>query len=567
MPKPRQVLALSQLFDRAIALHQAGQLAEAERTYQQLLNAKSDHVEALHLFGILRFQQGRTHEALDLIAEALKTKPSYVEAHYNRGNILAQLDLYEEAIASYDKALAVIPEYPEAHLNRGNSLSALMRYEEALASYDNAIASGHDYADALDCRGTALRHLNRFDEALASYDRALAINPRNATVHNNRGNALRMLMRHEQALRCFDEALAIEPNFVDPLLNRGFALLELLRFGEALASYAKAQTIQPDYAEAHLNEADCRLLIGDFERGWEKFEWRWKTAQWRRFKRNFAQPFWLGKEDIIGKTILIYAEAGFGDTLQFCRYVRLVSERGATAILEVQPPLKRLLSTLDGAQTVLARGEPLPHFDFHCPLLSLMRVFNTRLDSIPRGTPYLRAPTDRIAHWQVRLPQTGSLRVGLVWSTSSASKWGGGNKWLRFKQLAPLLSVDCASFVSLHRERDLSPEDASAVAGSGRIVDFGSEQPDFIDAAAMISSLDLVISVDSALGHLAGALGVPVWIMLPFSAEWRWLLERDDSPWYPTARLFRQPQLNDWESVLAQVARELVQLNKTRSLP
>ena len=561
MSDPPKVHLLSQLLEQAIVHHQRGQMAEAERAYRRVINAKSDHVEALHLFGILRFQQGHQHEALELIGLALRLEPRNAAVLYNRGNILAQLKQYEEAIASYDKSLAVIPENLEAYHNRGNSLLALTRFEEAVASYDRAIAIKPNYAEALDSRGNALRLLNRFEEALASYDQALAINPGNACTHNNRGNALLALGRHDEALQSYHQAFAIDPDFIDTLLNRGHALMELERFEEALACYGRAQVMRPDCAEAHMSEANCRLLFGDFDRGWEKYEWRWKTEQWRKYQRNFSQPLWLGKEDITGKTILLYSEGGFGDTLLFCRYAKSVSERGARVILEVQPSLKQLLSTVEGPHIVLARGEPLPHFDFQCPLMSLARAFNTRLDTIRGECPYLRAPAERIEQWRARLPQTDSVRVGLVWSTGQAERLGGGNRSLSFKRLAPLLSVDRAYFVSLHRERDLSPEDAEAVASNDRVVDFGREQPDFLDAAAIISSLDLVISVDTALSNLAGALGVPVWIMLPFVPEGRWLLKCGDTRWYPTARFFRQPQSRDWESVLVQVARELRRWN------
>ena len=560
MSKASQARLASQLFARAVSHHQMGQIAEAESAYRQVLNAKPDHVEALHLFGVLRFQQGRNDEALKLIGEALRAQPRYAEAHYNHGNILAQLGQYQEAVASYDKALAVMPASAEAHHNRGSALVALMRYEEAVASYDRAIALRHDYVDALDSRGSALRHLDRLEEALASHERALAISPRNACAHNNRGNALRLLKRHAEALQSYDRALACEPDFVDAVLNRGHALCELLRFDEALASYAKAQILRPDFAAAHLSEANCLLTIGDFERGWDKLEWRWETEDRKPFKRAFPQPLWLGREEISGRTILLHSEAGFGDTIHFCRYAGLLSDRGANVILEVQPPLKPLLMGLRGVQAVLARGERLPQFDYHCPMMSLPCAFGTRIDTIPSAAAYLRAPADRVEQWRARLPQSGGLRVGLAWASSAGSRWGGGNRWLAFQKLAALLSVDSVTFVSLHRARDLPADDAAALASSARILDFGREQPDFVDTAAIISSLDLVISVDSALGHLAGALGIPVWLMLPFLPEWRWLLARRDSPWYPSARLFRQPQLGDWDSVVVEVAQDVARM-------
>jgi Tfp pilus assembly protein PilF len=459
------------------------------------------------------------------------------------------LGRFEEALASYDRALKVRPDYTQALSNRGNALAALGRFEEALASYDRALKVRPDYTEALSNRGIALSLLGRFEEALASYDRALKVRPDYAEALRNRGLMLHKLKRFEEALASYDRALKVRPDYAEALRNRGDILCELKQFEAALATYDHVLRLRPDFAEAHFSEAGCRLLLGDFGRGWEKNEWRLQT---RDLKRNFAQPRWTGQEDIAGKAVLLHAEQGFGDTIQFCRYVPLVGERAAHVILEVQGPLHELMSTLPGGAQIVVRGDPLPDFDLHCPLLSLPLAFETRLETIPFDTPYLRASSEMVMSWNARLGPNRP-RIGLAWS-GHPSNWNDHNRSIGLSALLPLLGLH-ATYVSL--QYDVRTGEATVLQDRSDLLHFGDELGNFSKTAALVSNLDLVISVDTNIAHLAGALGKRVWVMLPFVPDWRWLLDREDSPWYPTARLFRQDDTREWDNVIARVGAAL----------
>jgi tetratricopeptide (TPR) repeat protein len=363
----------------------------------------------------------------------------------------------------------------------------------------------------------------------------------------------------DKALASYDRALSVRPDSTEVLSNRGNTLHELKRFEEALASYDRALTLRPDYAAAHYNEALCRLLVGDFERGWNKNEWRWQTNQVA--KRNFTKPQWLGHENIAGKTILLYAEQGFGDAIQFCRYVPLVAKRGAHVILEVPKPLQELMSNLTGVAQIASNGDPLPDFDFHCSLLSLPLAFGTRLATIPAAIPYLRASSPALNDWDTRLGPRGRPRIGLAWSGHPAHK-KDHNRSISLGSLLSLLEIN-ATFVSL--QKDIRPDDATVLKDRSDICHFGDALESFSDTAALMSHLDLVISVDTSAAHLAGALAKPVWVLLPFIPDWRWLLDRDDNPWYPTARLFRQDATRGWDNVIERVHAALHDFVQSRS--
>jgi hypothetical protein len=291
------------------------------------------------------------------------------------------------------------------------------------------------------------------------------------------------------------------------------------------------------------------MLIGDFNRGWEKNEWRWETEQGRNEKRNFAQPLWVGSDEITGKTILLHAEQGFGDTIQFSRYVPLVAARGASVILEVERPLQELMTTLTGAIQIISKGNPLPVFDYHCPLLSLPLAFGTRLETVPSATPYLRASSQAVMNWNARLGPRSHPRIGLAWSGRSTHK-NDHNRSIGLSSLLPLLGFD-ATYVSL--QQDVRAAEATVLQERSDLLHFGDQLKNFADTAALMSNLDLIISVDTSVAHLAGALAKPIWVLLPFIPDWRWLLDRDDSPWYPTARLFRQDDTREWGNVIARV--------------
>jgi tetratricopeptide (TPR) repeat protein len=411
-----------------------------------------------------------------------------------------------------------------------------------------------DHPDALHMLGV-IAHQARMNElAVELIGKAVRHRPSNPDFLHNLGSAYRELRQLDEALACYDKALAIRPGFIETLNNRGNVLQDLKRYPEALASYEKAVTINPNYAVAHLNIGTCRLLTGDFVRGLPEYEWRWQSEFLLSGRRDFSQPLWLGKESIAGKTILLHAEQGLGDAIQFARYVQAVAREGAKAILEIQPSLKALLSGVAGVHQVVSRGEPLPDFDFHCPLLSLPLAFGTRPETIPATIPYLHASAAKVRRWEERLGRGNVLNVGIAWSGRPEHP-NDRNRSMALSKFAALENPDIR-LVSLQKE--VHPADAKVLEANGGIRHFGPELEDFSDTAALVSLMDLVISVDTSVAHLAGALGKPVWILLPSAPDWRWLTDREDSAWYPTVRLFRQPAPGDWESVIGRVKYELL---------
>ena len=538
------------LCNRGAALAALGRNNEAIASYDRVLAIRADHAEALSNRGNALKSLRRFDDALASYDRALAARPDDAQALFNRGVTLHELKRFESALASYDHALAVRPDHAEALSNRGNVLRELGRPAEALASYDGALAARADFTEALSDRGNVLKALRRFDDALASYDAALRLRPDYPEALSNRAVTLQALDRLDEALASCDRALALRADSIEALNNRASVLQELRRFDEALATYDHLAAVAPDYAEAQMNRALLLLLSGDFARGWPAYEWRRKLPNW--VERGFAAPEWSG-QDIAGKRLLLHAEQGFGDTIQFARYAALAAGRGADVVLEVQPPLEPLLCDLPGVEVIAAsRGQP-PAFDLHCPLLSLPHLFETTPTTIPGGVPYITAPVDRIAAWAPRLP-AGEMRVGLAWS-GHPDNVRDHERSIPFARLAPLMGIPGIRFVSL--QKDIRAADPDDFRGCGNVIDLRAGLHDFADTAAVIAQLDLVISVDTAVAHLAGAMGKPVWVLLPRVPDFRWLLDRATSPWYPDARLFRKSQVGTWDAVIADVATEL----------
>jgi hypothetical protein len=592
-------------FQEALVLHRQGQLARARPVYEQILSIQPRHVEALHLLGTIEYQTGNAARAVALIGEAVKLDPGNAVAHCNLGSALQALKDFDAALASFDRALSIDPRYADAYYNRGNLLKDLNVLDAALASYDRALALRPLFAAACCNRGAVLQRLGRLDAALASYDRAVAINPDYAEAHRNRAAVLQRLRKFEAALAACERAIALRGDFAEAHCDRSVILYELGRLDEAVQSCNRALALKPDYAaaysnrgaalhdlgqlaaavasyeqaialdggfaKAHLNMSLTCLLAGDFARGWREHEWRFRTESGIGDSRHTARPLWLGEQPIAGKSILLHSERGLGDTIQFCRYARLAAERGATVILEVQGPLKELLSSLDGAAQVLARGEPLPPFDYHCPLLSLPLAFNTTLATIPAQIPYIKSSPAKRLDWRERLGVTGKLRVGLVWSggfrPNEPEFWSVNER--RNIPLAKLVTLAHpeVEFLSLQKgaEAETELKDLLAARWDGPpIADWSALLQDFSDTAALIEHLDLVISVDTSTAHLAGAMGKPVWLLNRFDTCWRWLLDRSDSPWYPTLRVYRQERAGDWDGIVHRVGTDLKRLVASR---
>lgn len=545
------------LFSRAVSLFRAGNANEAEAIGRKLLVSYPKNADLLNLLGIIQTQRNNFEEAARFFEKIVAITPGNGVAYRNLGHALSYLSKFNEALAVYDKALAMGCGDSEIYHNRGIALYAFRKYDDALASCDKAITLDPRNAEAYSTRAAILQDQKRYSEALASCDKAIAINPNYAMAHNNRGLALNSLKQYDEALASYDKAIAINPCLAIAYNNRGLLLLnEMKRYSDALASYEKAIAMRPDFANAYWNKSLFKLLQGDFEEGWKLYEWRWKRDDIdKKAIRTFQQPLWLGEESLTDKTILLHAEQGLGDTIQFCRYAPLVQNLGAKVILEVQKPLVGLVSTLKGSFTIVAQDSELSAFDFHCPLMSLPLAFKTTLENIPANVPYLSTDPEKLRTWQKRLGEKSKTRIGLVWSGAPIHK-RDHSRSIPLNVLAPLLQLDC-EYHSLQKE--VREQDVEFLAGN-HIVSHADHLQDFTDTAALVSEMDVIISVDTSIAHLAGALGKPIWVLLPLVPDFRWLTEREDSPWYPSARLFRQPRLNDWDSVIAKLMTELTVL-------
>ncbi|MEA2916540.1 MAG: hypothetical protein QOJ15_8621 [Bradyrhizobium sp.] len=537
-----------------MSLHQNGRTPEAEKLYQAVLVHDPDHPGALQQLSVLRLQQGAFDDALRLIHRILEQDPNFSEGHNNLGVALQALDRPAEALRHFEKAIAIKPGHADAHYNLGMALQMLNRFAEAAECYRRALALRANYVDAYNNLGNVLQVLNRPQDAIACFESVLAIRPDHADAHSNRGNALAALDRYEEAVASYDRALAIRPDHADAHNNLGLVLRDINRHQEAIACFENAQAIKPDHVDAQLNEALVRLALGDFDAGWRKYEAR-RLANSNR-KPAPRRPLWLGHGDLSGKTILLHGEQGLGDTLQFLRYVPLVAEQGARVILAVQRPLARLVTSFTGVSVLRVQGDAIPPFDCYCPLPSLPLAFATTLDTIPATVPYLHVETEDCQRWKNRLAAGPGPKVGLVWAGNPAHK-NDRRRSIAMHSIAALFDHPGVRWFSLQsgeRAGDL------AMLNCDRVADLSSELADFAETAAAIANLDLVITVDTATAHLAGALGKPVWVLLPFSADWRWLLDRNDSPWYPTARLYRQAAPGDWAGVVKQVDNALRRL-------
>ena len=554
------VLLALQRYDEALARFEAA-IARDPRNAEAHMNR-----------GLVLQRLRRYEDSLACYDEVVALRPGWADAYNDRGAALQNLRRHDEALASHDKAAALDPEGADAAYNQGNALLSLQRPAEALARYDRAIFLRPDHVDAHSNRGNALLNLGRYGDALASFERAAALRPAHADACYNQGVALMGLERHAEALARFDQAVSLKPDHADAWTNRGNALRNLRRGEEANASYDRSIALRPGNAWACLNKADLELGRGHFRAGWSLYESRWDLEEVRRHRRQFAQPRWRGTEALAGKTLLLHAEQGLGDTIQFCRYVplvaALVAERGGKVVFEAPRALARLLAGLllaglPGGVEMVASGDPLPAFDMHCPLMSVPGVVETTVESIPARVPYLAAEAARVAYWRERLP-SGGFRIGIVWQGNPTGSIDRGRS-APLASFAPLARVPGVRLISLQKHHGVDQLDRlpAGMAVETLGPDFDSGPDAFVDAAAAIMNLDLVISTDTAIVHLAGALDRPVWVALKAVPHWTWMMDREDSPWYPSARLFRQAVDGDWPNVFGRMAAELISRRRT----
>jgi tetratricopeptide (TPR) repeat protein len=533
-------------------LARQGQFAEALKSYNIALSLNPRHLDAADKSGSLLIDLRRYGEALARFEQSDTVRPGQSETLFKKAVCLQLLARLEEAAASYTMALAADAKNHVARNNLGAVLLDMGRFEEAVGHFRKVIEARPDLVNAFNNLGFALTRLKRFDEALTVLDRAVTLDSSLVEAVNNRGNVLRSLDRQEEAMADFDRAIALKPDYANAHANRGACLDDMFRFEEALASYRTALALKPDHGDAHWNLAINRLRVGDYKTGWAEAEWRWKAPLVDIQRRRWDRPLWLGSEPIAGKTLLLFNDQGLGDAIQFCRYIPRLAERGAKVILEIDRPLRELLSGIAGIAQVVVKGEALPEHDFHCPLMSLPLAFGTMIDTIPPNVPYVSAGR-HTKNWGTFLGATRRPRIGVVWSGNPLHA-NDRKRSLPLAALKPLFDTG-AQFVSL--QKNARDSDLAVLREHGDILDAAPELESFADTATLIQQLDLVISVDTSVAHLAGALGKPVWILLPYVPDYRWLLDRDESPWYPTARLYRQTAARDYAEVIDRVRADL----------
>ncbi|MDP9174918.1 MAG: tetratricopeptide repeat protein [Planctomycetota bacterium] len=583
----------------AVAHQQAGRLADAEAVYRQILDHDPSHAQAMHLLGTLAHAAGRLDLAADLMNRSIALQPRVPEFYLNMGVVLLALGRIDEAVTAYRQAVALNTNSPEAHFglggalvcakdipgaeqcfrralelrpdyaeainNLGNIFNERRELEFAQNAYKQAIALRPDYADAYNNLGNAYFDDGQFDRAEAAFRGALAQNPNHVDATNNLGRTFFELGRLDDALACFHQACSLQPDYVDGYINIANVRYQQCRLDESITYVRKALELNPGSASAHWNLGLTLLCRGDFSEGWKEAAWRSRVKELGGTCREFSQPIWDGG-DLQGSTILLHAEQGFGDTLQFIRYLPMVQAKGGKIVVDCRPELMNLLQASFQVDQWCVTDQPLPHFDLHCPLLSLPMAFATTLATIPNEFPYLQPDEATMKVWQSRLKDVKGLKIGLVWAGRPEHR-NDRNRSIALSLFAPLMQVPGLTLVSLQKF-EAKPVDQQLPALTPppgmELIDWTSELSNFADTAALISSLDLVIGVDTSVVHLAGALGKPVWVLLPFAPDWRWMLDRDDSPWYPTMRLFRQRQRGDWNRSMEDIVGALKIMQASR---
>jgi Flp pilus assembly protein TadD len=546
------MISSNPLFQAAYQQHQAGDFARAVPLYRQALQQEPTNALTWSLLGAACAALGKLGDAAESFRQALRVKPDYLEAYNNLGILLTTQARLDEAVATLEQALRLAPDSAETHNHLGSARAAQGRLEDARASYEHALRLRPNYAEAHNNLGILLMNQGKLDEALASFETALRWEPGFVEALANRGTVQARRGNLEQAAADLRQALSQRPTYQPAHLALGSTLGRQGKLEDAVLSYREALRLQPTDAEAHYNLGTALLLLGRLEEGWPEYEWRWQRQAIR--KRSFAQPEWDGSP-LHGRTILLWAEQGLGDTIQFVRYAPLTQKRGGKVVLECQPALAPLLADCRGIDQLIPGRSPLPAFDVHAPLVSLPRILGTTLASIPAEIPYLFARADLVEHWRRELSGTDGFKIGIAWQGDPQHS-EDRNRSIPLTYFSALADLPGVRLFSLQKGPGV--EQLTSEGERLRIIDLSSRLDEttgpFLDTAAVMKNLDLVVTCDSVCAHLAGALGVPVWVALAFSADWRWLLERRDSPWYPSMRLFRQERPGDWQGVFARMA-------------
>ena len=539
---------------RGYILQDLGRRREAIASLQRAARLQPDFTDAYIALGAMHAELGDLANACASFDRAAQLEPRAIEPILNKAILFEKHGQPDAAIECLDAALRIAPDDPAILQRKAACLRQQGAFAEALRICDTVLAARPGFGPVIFEKGLILAGTTEYADAIVAFERAMALHHLVDACHYNIGNCLKDMDRLPEARDAYRRAIALRPDYPEAFNNLGDVLGRLHQPLDALAAFEQAAAIKPDFADAYWNAAQYRLQIGDYARGWRLYEWRWKTPQFASKCRSFREPLWLGDSDIAGKSILVWCEQGFGDMLLSVRYVPMVAARGARVILQVPAALQRLFERIPGLAAVGAASAELPAFDVQCPMMSLPLAFRTTLETIPADIPYLHADPARVANWRERLAALPGLKVGLVWAGSPTYPLDG-RRSMALAQMAPFGTLRDVTFVSL--QKDAPGQQARQPPAGLTLHDWTDELRDFDDTAALITALDLVISVDTALVHLTGALGKPVWVLDRNDSEWRWLIGRDDSPWYPTVRLFRQPQPGDWASVVERALAEL----------
>jgi len=559
-----QALALNPSFpdglrNRAVALHKLGHLQDALAAYATAAKFSFADAALFYNQGNILRSLGRVDEAIAAYDKALKIKPAYPEALRAGGLVLFDLHHYDVALEFFDEALRLDPNYTDALLDRGHLLLAQKRFEAALESYNVALSRQPQNADLLNNRGVVLNELDRLPEALAALDEAIAVRPDFATPHFNRGNVLLQLRRPDEALASFDRALILKPDYSDAMCSRAVALKELGRFEQAMQTFDAALQRDPQSAHAKNNKGALLLLRGDFEAGLDLYEYRWIAGQTPKQSLKLPIPEWQG-EPAEGARIVVFDEQGLGDTIQLSRYLPLLAAQGADVTFFCRPKMQRLLQPLAARVRIVSTLPEQESFEFQIALSSLPRAFKTRLHTIPAVPRYLSAEPALVETWGKRIGR-GGFKIGLCWQGNPNPK-ADISRSIPLDAFAPLAGIAGLRLIAIQNRDGL--DQLKTTSFGSRIENLGIEcdqgEDAFVDTAAIMQNLDLIITCDTSIAHLAGALGCPVWVLLKKVPDWRWHLEREDSPWYPSMRLFRQSERGEWAGVVARIASALADL-------
>lgn len=538
----------------AIQYFQSGNLLKAEAILRKILKKSPWNVEALRSLAMIAYRREDHDAAVKYLKKAIAQDPKDAATYNNLGFILKSKGLLDEAIDYFRKAINNKPFFSDALYNLGNALHMKGRLDDAIECYRETLHINPRDFEAWNNLGNVLKDKGSTEEALEAYEKALQFNPDFFLAYNNLGTVFQDQGQFEKARQSYQQSLTLNPRYIPAYNNMGLSYLEENRLQESMSWFKRVLALNPDDAEAHWNMAFAFLLAGNFGEGWQEYEWRFRKKNTTLIERKFSQPRWDGK-DVKDSTMLLYAEQGMGDVIQFIRYVPLLTRKGATVIVECQQELASLIRNVEGVGEVIEKGRVLPPFDIWCPLLSLPQVFGTQSETIPADIPYLLVPQEKIRQWKEKVLSTpAALRVGLVWAGNPAHR-NDRKRSIPVNLFRPLPAIKGIVLYSLQKKRVFQNKESPLVENS--LIDYMDEVKDFSDTAAFIDSLDLVISADTAVAHLAGALGKKVWTLLPFAPDWRWMLNRAESPWYPTMRLFRQPKFGDWESVIDEISCKL----------